>query len=220
MSDEIPYLPYNQFASNEELEAILSKPVLKDWVSEIKVDDINRKFGIVLVHILEAWTVESTEELIRAIRLFLPVINKMISKYPNIFVLDTTKYSSVFRGTNLDSDKLEEFIKLTDIEKWKPVKLKNDVTIMVYFPKKFTYKPHRSMQSWSVNHKRAAEFGEAILIGRSKDSKFLMSPDYFHNISRQTDNEFETIHIGTKYKVWLGIEIQWFSDIVRRLKSK
>ena len=39
MSDEIPYLPYNQFVSNEELEAILSKPVLKDWVSEIKVDD-------------------------------------------------------------------------------------------------------------------------------------------------------------------------------------
>ena len=113
------------------------------------------------------------------------------------------------------NDKLQEFIKLTDINKWKKFKLDNGLTFMIYWDKQFNYTPHRSMQSWSTSKDRAAEFGEAIIIADSKDSNYFMNPEYFSKISYQNDDEHETIHVGKKMKVWIGIEEAWFNDLIK-----
>ena len=84
-----------------------------------------------------------------------------------------------------------------------------------YNLKKFNYTPHRGMQSWSTNNDRAAEFGEAIVIADSKDSNYFMNPEYFSKISYQNDDEHETIHVGKKMKVWIGIEEAWFNDLIK-----
>jgi len=213
----IDKIPYTDYVSESELNRILQSPTVKKFVktSDNSASSISNIFGDTLLRVLQLWTVESKKTYIEAITAFLPVIDVIKNDYPEIFVLNTNKYSSLYRGTNLDSNKLKSFIETTDKTNWKPVKLKNGLTFMVYFDKQFTYNPHRKMQSWSTNNDRAAEFGEAIVIVDTKKGKYLMNPDYFHNISKQQDNEFETINIGSNLKVWVGIEKAWFEDLIK-----
>ena len=213
----IDKIPYTDYVSENELNRILQSPAVKKFVktSDNSASTISNIFGETLLRVLQLWTVESKKTYIEAITAFLPVIDVIKNDYPEIFVLDTNKYSSLYRGTNLDSNKLKSFIETTNKTNWKPVKLKNGLTFMVYFDKQFTYNPHRKMQSWSTNNDRAAEFGEAIVIVDTKKGKYLMNPDYFHNISKQQDNEFETINIGSNLKVWVGIEKAWFEDLIK-----
>jgi hypothetical protein len=213
----IDKIPYTDYVSENELNRILEAPAVKKFVktSDNSASTISNIFGDTLLRVLQLWTVESKKTYIEAITAFLPVIDVIKNDYPEIFVLNTNKYSSLYRGTNLDSNKLKSFIETTDKTNWKPVKLKNGLTFMVYFDKQFAYKPHRKMQSWSTNNDRAAEFGEAIVIVDTKKGKYLMNPDYFHNISKQQDNEFETINIGSNLKVWVGIEKEWFEDLIK-----
>lgn len=214
----IPEIPYSKYVPQNQLVAILDSPAVKKFArtSEYSDSSISKIFGETLLRVLQLWTVESKNEYIAAINKFLPVIDTIKNEYPEIFVLNPNKYSSLYRGTNLDSGKLKSFIETTDKNNWKPVKFKNGLTFMVYFDKPFTYKPHRKMQSWSTNNDRAAEFGEAIVIVDTKKGKYLMNPDYFHNISKQQDNEYETINIGGNLKVWLGIEKAWFEDLINK----
>lgn len=213
---ELNNIPYTKHVSEDALKKILNNPLVEDWVSEIRVTDTNKVFGMVLHNILRQWVLESSTQSINELKLFIPVINKIIIAYPEIFELDSNKYKQVYRGTNMTESKLREFIELTNISKWIKIQV-GAKYFYIYWPKTFTYKPHREMQSWSVNKNRASEFGECILVADSDSSTFIMNPDFMDIMSKAegNSNEYETIHIGKKLDVWLGVESEWFDDLTK-----
>lgn len=137
----------------------------------------------------------------------LPFLNKLKSKSPFI-QLDTNRYSVVYRGNQINGNKLASFMKRTDPSDWRRVPIGENF-YFIYTVKHFPYKPHRQLQSWTIKDEIADTFAKnSILATKANKTDFYFNPKFFKDSAFQ--NEAETIHYGTNLKVILGIEANVF----------
>lgn len=168
--------------------------------------------------VLGDWTENSADEKAKVLIDSLPLFVEMSKYLPHVNPADD--YKSAYRGTSMDDVTLKKFIQSnSDESDWKKIQIGKESYLIYTGPKKkmFTYKPHRPVQSWTVDATVGAGFGNTLL-GTPLDNSFFFDPAFMDQFGFQ--NEHETIHFGKeKMPVALMVEQEFYDKLVSNKKS-
>lgn len=163
--------------------------------------------------VLDGWKQDSDDETADQMKAALPLFIEMSTTIPH--VNPSTNYKAAFRGTEFADSKLIPFVRKSKPTDWKRTKLAGDDYMVYVGPLKngFVYKPHRSVQSWSVSDKAAAGFGSSIVTVPIDDT-FFFDPKFTGKYGFK--HEKETVHFGKNpMKVALMMDRDEYNNIRR-----
>lgn len=180
--------------------------ILKDPTNKlINIDELASIMHLVAVTVISHWVEAQTtggmeKVIIDMMKASYPLFKEMSKTVPQI---NLSGYKYAFRGTNSGLNSIRQYVQSTDPNDWKQVKLsskggtrKSDKYVTYVGPesKRFIYKPHNAVQSWSVDVNSADKFGSAT-VAVAIDESFLFNPQYLNYLGRK---ENEVIHFGNQ----------------------
>jgi hypothetical protein len=154
----------------------------------------------IIDRVLGSWTTSSDTSDVKSIQEVMPILDYLKKRDPR-FSINTKKHPVAYRGTDVSMAKLKIFFKKTSSEDWQLKYIGGD-PFYVYTKKKFQYKPHKLLQSWTVKSNIAKEFANYVLAAKTNNRDFYFNPE-LHLVGY--DHEYETVHKGKNLNVILAI---------------
>jgi len=145
--------------------------------------------------VLGNWKEASDDTTARELVASAPLFVEMSKVIPHVNPSEEYKYA--FRGTELSENQLKSYLRAhPNKNDWRKVRIDGGGIYYSYVGKnknKFTYKPHRDAQSWSVSDKAASNFGYQM-IATPIDRSFFFDPGFMNSYGFSWEDE--TVHIG------------------------
>lgn len=147
----------------------------------------------------------------------------MLDKYVHDFTIKPNEL--VYRGLHIHKHKLNIFASRTNKFDWKRIIISGAIYFM-YTKQRYTYNPHRSVQSWTISKASAESFsinnGNSCIIVALADSSFKIGPNAFkvYDSMSSFNYEREVVHFGANLKVLLCVEDTIFNELKFRGEPK